>query len=96
MRALKDRGKWLVIAVFGVGLILFAAKTVPFGHAQTQVTTPSPSETPDRVDTSRNADSNIFTTDHHSAIAAMRDFLGVRSQPVQPIAFPIKRIWPIT
>jgi hypothetical protein len=90
MRALNDSGKWLVIVVLVVGLFIFAAKTVPFGHAQTQATTPSPSEAPSRAGATQTGDSDVFTTDHHSAIAAMRDFLGLRSQPVQPIAFPHK------
>jgi len=87
MRVLKSWRIWFVVAALGGLIWALTATIMPAGSAQAQssaqITTPVPGPMPPHSDAS-----SVFTTDHHSPIAAFRDFLGIRSTPVQPIAFP--------
>ncbi len=89
MRSLKRHKNWAFIAVLGIFTWLLFSRTLPSSSAQAPapVPPPSPSLAPAPVP-SRSDASSVFTTDHGSAIAAVRDFLGLRSEPVQPINFP--------
>jgi hypothetical protein len=93
MRALKNRRNWLLIAVLGAGIAVFIASIAPFEAQVDSAQAQAPAQTPTIPSASapaRGDNSTIFTTDHHSFTAALRDFLGFRPEPIQPIAFPHK------
>jgi formamidopyrimidine-DNA glycosylase len=74
MRALKGRGKWFLVAMVGACAWALVEAMLSAGMARP----PAPS---------LGQSSDVFTPAHPSALASLKDFLNMRPQPVQPIAF---------
>lgn len=69
--------RWVRVAIVG-GVIVLGCSVLEWGlRAQAQSASPAPSD-------------EVFTTQHRTVLAAIREYLGILPTPVQPIAFTHK------
>lgn len=75
----RSLNRWVRLAIVG-GLIVLGCSILEWSlSAQGQSTTASPAPSDD-----------VFTTAHPTVLDAVREYFGIRSTPVQPIAFTHK------